>query len=800
MGSPRWRKMLGDLRAHRGRTVLAVLAMAVGLAGAGTVLDTWALVRVATRDGFLASDPPAATITVDSLTPGLLARITTVPGVRDVDARRTVVARVEVDGTTYTAMLFVPDGPTMPRIGRPIPETGEWPAPDGAIVIERSSLAFSGAALGGSVTLAGSGPALRARVAGVARDVTLAPGWMEHLVYGFVSRGTVRALGLPDHPNEIRIVTTDRTLDQAGVRRLVAAVRDTIVAAGGAVRDVDVPVPGQHVHAAQMDSLLYTQGAFGLLALLLSGFLVVNLIAAMLAGQVREIGILKTLGGRTSQVATLYLVVAAIVGATAVALAVPAAMLLGRRYAMLKAELLNFDLTGHALPAWVVLLQVAAGLAIPVLAAALPVWRGCRIPVAEALRDVGITDDAQAPAWLHRVRGVHRPLLLSLRNAFRRRQRLLLTLLALSSAGAVFIGAQNLRRAVHGATDLVFAANQYDVSLRLSAPVDADSVTARVRAIAGVADAEAWTGASATIDRGDGLLGDGFSLVAPPVGTRLLRPTSIEGRWLAPIGTDAASAAGSADGPPAKREIVIARALQRLVPGLGVGDTLPLRIAGVAAPWTVVGIIDAGPSPAAYAAREALTPLVGHGARSVVLRAELRGEASQLELIARVRAALAADGITVGSSTRLVESRRVMEDHLLMVVDFLGAMAWLMLVVGGLGLGSTMAIAVLERTRELGVLRAVGARDRTIFTLVMVEALAVGLMSWLLALPLSVPMSLVLGEAFGRIMVPVPPRPVPDGPAVLAWLALVVAVSLVSSAWPARRAVRVPAARALSYE
>ena len=56
---PRGRKVIGDLRQHRGRTLLAVLAIAVGLAASGTVLDTWALVRIATRDGFLASDPVA---------------------------------------------------------------------------------------------------------------------------------------------------------------------------------------------------------------------------------------------------------------------------------------------------------------------------------------------------------------------------------------------------------------------------------------------------------------------------------------------------------------------------------------------------------------------------------------------------------------------------------------------------------------------------------------------------------------------------------------------------------------------
>jgi putative ABC transport system permease protein len=101
-----------------------------------------------------------------------------------------------------------------------------------------------------------------------------------------------------------------------------------------------------------------------------------------------------------------------------------------------------------------------------------------------------------------------------------------------------------------------------------------------------------------------------------------------------------------------------------------------------------------------------------------VVATELAGPASQVELIGRVRAGMERHGFRIQSSQSLAEGRRVMEDHLLMVADFLGVMAWLMIVVGGLGLASTMSLAVLERTREIGVLRAIGARHRSILTMV----------------------------------------------------------------------------------
>lgn len=77
------------------------------------------------------------------------------------------------------------------------------------------------------------------------------------------------------------------------------------------------------------------------------------------------------------------------------------------------------------------------------------------------------------------------------------------------------------------------------------------------------------------------------------------------------------------------------------------------------------------------------------------------------------------------SSQRQAESRRVIEDHLLMVVDFLGAMAWLVLDIAAMGLASSMGLAVLERRREIGVLRALGASRRALAGMMQLEGLLI---------------------------------------------------------------------------
>jgi putative ABC transport system permease protein len=789
MPDRRWRKVLRDTWLHRMRTLLVVLAIAIGLTGAGAILNTWALVERATGEGFLASNPASATIRTDSIDEALLERVRAHPAIRDVQARRTAIAAAQVQGAYRTAILYVMEDFTRITIGRLQPEVGAWPPADGDFVIERSSVAFSGAAVGSPLNMVvGKSDPRSLPVTGIVRDVGLAPGWMEHVVYGFVTPGTLRLLGIPSSMTELQIVVGDATLSQEEVRKIAWEVKAVVEGTGRRVNDVDVPVPGEHIHAAQMDSLLMTQGAFGLLALVVCAFLVVNLVAAMLAGQVREIGVMKAIGAQGGQIVRMYLVLALALGVFATAIAVPLALRIGRAYSELKAELLNFTIDQYSTPFWAIALQVVVGLLLPVVAAAFPVLKGCRIPVGAALRDTGMSGGAgRAPgALLRRIGGLSRPMLFSIRNAFRKRQRMVLTLLSLATGGAVFLGSRNLRASVIGSLDLMYDAQKYDFVLRFASPQLPDSIEGVISRIANVAGVEAWTGGRAGVRHPDGTIGNSFAIAAPPAASTLIAPDVETGRWLA-AGDDAA--------------LVVNRAMLKAEPTLRPGQPVTLMIGGRETAWNIVGTVEAGPLPTVYAPRETMMRIAGERrVSSAMVASELEGIASQVDLIQRVRGELERSGMQVANSQLLEENRRVTEDHLLMVVEFLAVMGWVMIVVGGMGLASTMSLAVLERTREIGVLRAIGARHSSIMTMIQVEGLVIAGASWLVALPLSIPMSRLLGDAFGRVFMKLPVTYVPEAGGMLLWLGVVVGISLVACAWPAIRASRVTIASALSYE
>lgn len=161
-----------------------------------------------------------------------------------------------------------------------------------------------------------------------------------------------------------------------------------------------------------------------------------------------------------------------------------------------------------------------------------------------------------------------------------------------------------------------------------------------------------------------------------------------------------------------------------------------------------------------------------------------------------MRTAFEVAGVPLSGARRMSEARSAAEAHLVMVVDFLIAAAQLTVLVAALGLASTMALAVLERTRETGVMRAVGATPRAIMAAVLEE----GLVSALVAVPLSLPMIVVLGAAFGRMMFPVPLSLTPALPSVALLFTVATGVSAPSCAAPARRATRISARDALAHE
>ena len=123
----------------------------------------------------------------------------------------------------------------------------------------------------------------------------------------------------------------------------------------------------------------------------------------------------------------------------------------------------------------------------------------------------------------------------------------------------------------------------------------------------------------------------------------------------------------------------------------------------------------------------------------------------------------------------------------------LGGIASISLVVGGIGIMNIMLVSVRERTREIGIRKAVGARGRDILAQFLVEALTLSLLGGLIGIAVGLGVSAVIGRLAGWGFVFNPAT-------VVAAVLFSLAVGVVFGVWPARQAARLDPISALRYE
>jgi putative ABC transport system permease protein len=171
------------------------------------------------------------------------------------------------------------------------------------------------------------------------------------------------------------------------------------------------------------------------------------------------------------------------------------------------AQLLNFDIQSAAVPWWVVLAVLVVGLAVPLLAASLPVWRGSAVPVRVALATFGAETTTFGASALDRcitaATRVSRPLAFALRNGFRRRTRLALTAATLAFAGIAYMSAFNVRESMVRTLDQLFGTMRFDLTVALRGMQPLDVLERAARATAGVRAMEGWISTAGSL-AGDG--------------------------------------------------------------------------------------------------------------------------------------------------------------------------------------------------------------------------------------------------------------------------------------------------------
>src|SRR5262249_35288416 len=136
---------------------------------------------------------------------------------------------------------------------------------------------------------------------------------------------------------------------------------------------------------------------------------------------------------------------------------------------------------------------------------------------------------------------------------------------------------------------------------------------------------------------------------------------------------------------------------------------------------------------------------VGKASQAQLLT-ERHDGAFQAQVATAVEERFKRQGLEVASTLTLAQLHSNSSLFVDVIVVFLLIMAVMLAFVGGLGLMGTMSINVLERTREIGVMRAIGATDGAVLRIVVVEGILMGVLSWMLGALLALPVSKLMND------------------------------------------------------
>ena len=809
---PRWRKVIHDLFDNKARTLLVVFSIAVGVFSIGVIAGTYVIISNDMSASYAANVPANIELRMADFDDSTLESVRDHHGIDEAEGRRVFSIRARVQGSTRWTVLEMAafDDFEGNKINLLVPIEGKAIPGKREATFERDALTRVKADVGDMIEFQlPDGSVKSMPLVGSVQDIAMGAGDFLAAPYAYIDRNTLQFLQEPTTYNRVYATVSEGGDDIEHIRALGADLKTDLEKGGAYVVRSRFAETHLHPLATTVNAILGILLALGILIVFLSSSLIANTLAALLQQHTRHIGVIKLVGGRSRQVLAMYLALILSFGALALAIAVPLGGQGAYGLSAYIASELNFTLLGYRIVPLAILIQALVGLLVPLIAGLAPILGGARVTVVEAISGEAARDEMSrrksgkkrgVSRWeriqtrftiLLAKRGIHipRPFVISLRNTFRRRSRLILTLFTLTMGGAIVISVFNVRVTLH---DYIGAISRYfvaDVSVDFDAPYRLREMEQALMQAPGVERVEGWQFLSGELLNADGHVLENLNIFAPPANSELIKPILVQGRWIEPGDV---------------RKFAVSEAVYKYYPALKPGDFLKVLARGKEETWEVVGIFKFVDREGllAYAPYEYISRTTNLANRAYMFRivtdrhtrAYQDAKAEELDSFLRTR------GFKLHNAEAGNASLDVAVESLDILVAFLLIMAVLTAIVGSMGLTGTMGMNVLERTREIGITRAIGADDRAVMRTVIAEGVVIGLISFALAILLSVPITYLLSTIVSVAVFETPIEVHFTWMGYAIWLGLALALSAVASVVPARNAATMTIREVLAYE
>ncbi|MCP4425107.1 MAG: ABC transporter permease [Chloroflexi bacterium] len=796
-------KVWFDLWQDKTRTLQVTLVIALGAIGVGLVIGGRNLVAGAVSDSWQAAQPPNISLSVSPpLTAEQVDAVARIDGVAEAEGLYATAVEWRLVGSEEweTGLLNARDDYERQTMTLDGLVSGQWPTRNTA-AIGVVSVGETGAAEGDTVELRFGDSTRMFELVGTIDPIGPQPSFQEAF---YVDGRTFARLTGRDTYNIIQ--TRDLVYDEERAIATDLRIQDYFETIGVDSVGMSFPlqervIPPDIPPAADiLNALFLILGIIGVVVVILGIFLVYNSVSAIVMQQVDQIGVMKAIGADSWQVVRGYLILVISYGLLAAIVSIPVGAMSAFGLQNFFADFLNLEIDSFRVDGTAVLIQVLISLVAPLLAALVPLLVGMRITVREAIGAYGLTGAVSLiDRLVAQAKNIPYAVLLTIGNTFRNAKRVVVIEIALVVAGAIFMmvmGVRDAARFTFG--DKLTAIHNYNVALSLEQPERTVRVVPMVAAVDAVEQVDAWLALPGSVRlaaQTESEVTDArITIFGQNPQTDFYRPEMIDGRWLQLDDTNAvvvsqriSAEKGFELGDWITLADSEARELTAQVVGIhydpATNTSLHLPLATVQRAWGFVG--------------QTNTVWV-----QTVGAMGVEGETAVADSIAQMlerRGIAVAPGSVFGDVSTTAISEQATDGYDI-IIQLLVVMAVVIALVGGVGLSGVLSLSVLERRREIGVMRAIGASSWQVIRLFVGEGVLLGVISWLIALPLSVPaayglttygLSFVLNQQLAYQFTPA-------GAGL--WLVIITMLAIIASALPARGAAKVSVRESLSYQ
>ena len=723
------RKSITDLSRRRSRTFFAVATLALAVASIGLFALPTLMNRSMSAE--VAADRlPDLTIYTRplALDHAQLSALAAVPNVRAVDPRSDFGGQVYVGARrAFALVLGIPD---FTRQAVDVVHVASGVAPEtGAVLtdVQNARQGLLSVHAGQTVQIIGADGVVRSlRVSGEGRNLDGGQSvTTDDVIVLYAAPATVASLGRAPGYDELFFRLADTRA--AAVNATIAAIRHTLAATPGFTDFSDLPQlraagdwPGKSSFQG-FSKFLYV---IALLALLSALVLISNTMTTLVAEQTSEIAIMKAVGGRRRRIAAVYLKTALLLGG----LGTVAGIVLGAVLAYVLTRYFGSTFfavgVGFGIDWPIVLISALVGLLGPPLAALSAIRRAVRVPLRDALEATGSAVGGQdaGDRLLRRVRFLPRPAQIGLRNAGRRRRRSLSTSLVIALAVGTLLAVLGLAAAVASTSRGSWADHGEDVKIDAVGGRLLDARAARlIRATPGVAAVEPMFVTDVT------LAGQDAKIWAVQQAT-IFHYRLAAGRWYTPAEEQT------------RAHVAVVESDIALATGIRLGDRISVQTASGPASFRVIGISanqqeDGTALFAPLTTMHAVLTSMPADANDYWVQTTSHDHAFIDRTTTRIEDTLTAHGYDVNSEIVYVRLANEIASHRTLTTT-LAVVGLLVVAISMAGLANALTMSVLERTREIGILRSIGARARDIRRIFAAETLTLAAAGWLIGVPL----------------------------------------------------------------